>query len=76
MERDNSLFLPFSLATCMSVICISERKSMPGQIVVGERYTLDRQTIYIDSDGDAFGVFYDARRNRVGNLRLSHFMTA
>lgn len=60
----------------LPVICISERKSMPGQITVDEHYVLDRMTVYIDSDGDAYGEFYDANNNRVGNLMLSHFRTA
>ena len=66
--ENNTAYLP--------VICISERKSMPGQITVGEYYMLDRLSVFIDGDGDAFGVFYDASNNRVGNLLLSHFRTA
>lgn len=58
----------------MNVKCISSRDNT-NQIVVGNLYVLDRATIYIDSDGDAFGVIYDKNMNRIGNLLLKHFMS-
>lgn len=57
----------------IAVMCISERKGFPGQLKVDERYILDRMTIWIDIDGDAYGTFYDRMMNRVGELKLSHF---
>jgi hypothetical protein len=42
----------------MRVACINER---PGykQIQKGDQYLLDRSSIWIDSDGDAYGMFYN-----------------
>lgn len=56
----------------MRVICINER---PGykQVQKGEQYLLDRSSIWIDSDGDSYGMVYDLNHNYVGQLKLSHF---
>lgn len=56
----------------MRVICINER---PGykQVQKGEQYLLDRSSIWIDSDGDAYGMFYNLQHFYVGQLKLSHF---
>lgn len=56
----------------MKVACINER---PGykQIQKGDQYLLDRSSIWIDSDGDAYGMVYDLNHNYVGQLKLSHF---
>lgn len=55
------------------VICRSIRKSNPNQIVVGRLYIIDKLSIYIDSDGDAYGTVYDQDENVVGQMLLSHF---
>lgn len=57
----------------LDVKCIKERLDFPFQIIKGERYILDRMTVWIDGDGDAYGVFYDMKGNRLGALLLSHF---
>jgi len=57
----------------LPVRCISIRESMPTQIKVGKRYAIDRLSIYIDTDGDAYGVVYDNKRNRIGEMMLKHF---
>lgn len=56
----------------MRVACINER---PGykQIQKGDQYLLDRSSIWIDSDGDAYGMFYNLQLFYVGQLKLSHF---
>ena len=56
------------------VACINER---PGykQIQKGDQYLLDRMSIWIDSDGDAYGMFYNLQYFYVGQLKLSHFRT-
>lgn len=66
--ENNIAFLP--------VVCISIRESKPEQIKVGEYYSIDRLSIWIDRDGDTYGVVYDAMNNRVGDMLLSHFRTA
>ena len=57
----------------LHVICRSIRESNPNQIVIGGQYMIDRLSILIDEDGDAYGTVYDQNGNRVGNLLLSHF---
>lgn len=57
----------------LPVVCISERATRPEQIKVGSAYMIDRLSIWIDPDGDAYGVVYDVYKNRVGQLKLSHF---
>lgn len=57
----------------LPVVCISEHVSVPDQIKVGSAYYIDRLSIWIDQDGDAYGVVYGDCKNRVGQLKLSHF---
>lgn len=57
----------------LEVKCIKTRNNFPNQIIKGQRYILDRMTVWMDEDGDAFGMFYDMNGNRIGQLLLSHF---
>lgn len=59
------------------VRCISERKTMPGQLVVGKKYWIDDSTAWKDSDGDEYAQVYldEAKENRVGDMLTSHFET-
>lgn len=57
------------------VRCISERKSMPGQIKVGHEYWADVDSTMKDEDGDRYYQIYldkDAMYS-VGNLLTLHF---
>lgn len=58
-----------------NVKCISTRKSKPNQIKIEETYILDRASIWIDIDGDAYGVIYSPDMERIGQLKLNHFMS-
>lgn len=57
----------------LSVRCISTRESNPTQIVIDQEYVIDRLTIWIDADGDAYGTVYDNAGNRIGDMLLKHF---
>ena len=57
----------------LPVRCISIRESDPTQIIVGQEYVIDRLTIWMDADGDAYGVVYDNAGNRIGQMLLKHF---
>lgn len=57
----------------MEVWCISERDDVPNMIKVGNPYLIDRSSIWIDSDGDAFGDVYEQTGRRIGQMLLSHF---
>ena len=59
----------------MKVICISERKSHFSQIEKGQFYKIDRQSIWIDSDGDAYGSVYDESGVFVAQMLLKHFQS-
>jgi hypothetical protein len=59
----------------MSVQCISERKGY-NKLIVGNKYLLDRDSIYIDFEGDAFAdVYEDENSRKIGMYQLSHFMS-
>ncbi len=57
------------------VRCISERKVMPGQLVVGKKYWVDESTVWKDPDGDEYAQVYldEAKEYRVGDMLTSHF---
>ena len=57
----------------LPVRCISAHEVSPDQICVGHEYIIDRLSIWIDCDGDAYGVVYDTNMNRIGQMKLSHF---
>jgi len=57
----------------LPVICISIRESIPDQIKIDKEYIVDRLSIYLDMDGDAYGMVYDSSMKRIGNMKLSHF---
>lgn len=57
----------------LPVVCISIRESIPDQIKINEEYIIDRLSIYLDSDGDAYGIVYNSSMKRIGNMKLSHF---
>lgn len=60
----------------LHVICISKRDSLPNQLNVGDKYLIDRLTIWIDRDGDVYGFAYLDKNNSpeyIGQVKLSHF---
>lgn len=59
------------------VRCISERKQMPGQLVVGKKYWVDESTIWKDDSDDEYVQIYldEDKQHRVGNMHTSHFET-
>lgn len=57
----------------LPVICISVREKRPEQIKIGYPYLIDKTSIWLDVEGDAYGDVYDTQRNRVGHMLLSHF---
>lgn len=75
------------MSNMMKVICISNTSictsnKMP--LDIGQTYFIDRSSIYLDTDGDAFGVVHNAIVDNaepegarpgtiVGNLALKHF---
>ena len=69
------------MATMMKVICISERKGKyikNGKlscIKKGEFYHIDRESIWIDCDGDAYGEVYSTNNDYIGQMLLSHFQS-
>ena len=58
----------------MLVTCISERETNKGQITIGKKYMIDRLSIWIDRDGDAYGEVFGMDGYRVGDMLLRHFM--
>lgn len=72
----------------MKVICISNTSIYTGAklyLNIGQTYFIDRSSIYMDTDGDAFGVVHNAVYDEhledvgpgtiVGNMALKHFQS-
>lgn len=59
------------------VRCISERKTMPQQLVLGKKYWIDDSTTWKDSDGDEYAQVYldESKENLIGDMCTSHFET-
>lgn len=58
----------------MQALCISERKgyNFPK---IGETYSLDTGSLFIDREGDAYADLYDLKGEYIGRYLLNHFMT-
>ena len=69
------------MTTMMKVICISERKSKYiekgelSRIKKGEVYYVNRESIWVDCDGDAYGEVYSTNNEYIGQMLLNHFQT-
>ena len=66
------------MKTMMNVICISERtggftKICP--IKKGDFYCINKDSIWIDCDGDAYGEVYSTDNEYIGQMLLSHFQS-
>lgn len=59
------------------VKCITERTSIPEQIIVDKKYWIDETTEYKDCDGDEYAEVYldEAKKHRVGMIQTKHFET-
>lgn len=71
--KSNEFNCNFLEISKMPVICRSIRESNLNQIVIDRLYIIDRDSIWIDKDGDAYGTVYDQDGNRIGIMLLSHF---
>ena len=57
----------------IKVKCISERTGVVTQLKIGKKYMIDKNSIWIDCDGDSYGTVYDMFSRRIGVMKLSHF---
>lgn len=59
------------------VKCINERLTHPGQIMIGNQYWMDENSIWKDSDGNEYAAFYSSHipieMYKIGYLKTSHF---
>lgn len=57
------------------VICISPRPKITNQIIPSNTYYMDTASIWKDSDGDEYAMFYadEDGNKKIGNLLVSHF---
>lgn len=60
----------------MPVICLDSGR-IPKFGVQGEKYFIDRLSIYIDGDGDSYGMLYNDNKGkeRLANVLLKRFMS-
>lgn len=63
------------MSNMLLVRCISERESVPGQIIVGKKYWIYTPSAWKDSDGDEYAEVYldEAKEHKVGNMLTKHF---
>lgn len=59
----------------MYVKCISERRFGYKDPKVGETYSLDPSSLYIDPEGDAYAEIHDLNGRYIGRCLLKHFMS-
>lgn len=57
----------------MNVICIYKRPAHTVPIEEGKFYQIDRNSIWLDADGDAYGKVYDMSGKYIGEMMLLHF---
>lgn len=59
----------------MLVECIHVSEVFKGRVSVGSQYFIDRYSIYVDHDGDAFGVVYrvEGAVQPIGTMYLNRF---
>lgn len=58
----------------MKVICISDRMPITNIIEKGEIYEIDRYSIWVDSDGDAYGSIYKNGK-QICQSKIAHFQS-
>lgn len=56
------------------VECRSIRRDFPEQTKIGNEYKLNRMSLFIDSDGDAFADIYDQQYMPIGTMNVKHFI--
>lgn len=63
------------VAFMRKVICISTRPNIAFGIVPGNTYYMDTSSIWKDSDGNEYAIFYadKAGNKKIGKLLVSHF---
>lgn len=75
MANNTNKGIPFS--DLMPVMCIKERKGFPQSGVKGEKYFIQRSSIYMDPDGTPYGTLFEDNEGTMlmTNVRLDRFMS-
>lgn len=69
------------MTTMMKVICISpcnyikRENGVFYRIKKGNFYYINRESIWIDSDGEAYGKVYSTNNDYIGQMLLSRFQS-
>lgn len=72
----NDAVVEFTTTRFIPVKCVSVRGTFPDQIVLGERYRIDKGSLYIDNDGDAFANIYGFDYKFICCMNINHFVGA
>lgn len=70
----NDAVVEFTTARFIPVKCVSVRNSFPGQLIVGEKYRIDKGSLYIDCDGDVFVNVYGFDYKFIALMNINHFV--
>ena len=57
----------------MNVVCIYVKPAHNLPLENGKQYQVSRDSIWLDSDGDAYGKVYDMSGKFLGEMMLLHF---
>lgn len=70
----NDAVVEFTTARFIPVECVSVRNSFPGQLIVGEKYRIDKGSLHIDCDGDVFVDVYGFDFKFIAHMNMNHFV--
>lgn len=70
----NDAVVEFTTTRFIPVKCVSVRNSFPGQLIVGEKYRIDKGSLHIDYDGDVFVDVYGFDFKFIAHMNMNHFV--
>lgn len=73
-EKEKMVNCNNTIERFIKVKCISERSSFKNQIIIGKVYIIDRDSLYIDNDGDIYIDVYEVNYNLIGRMNINHFV--
>lgn len=70
----NDAVVEITTTRFIPVKCVSNRKAFESQIVIGEKYRIDKGSLHIDGDGDVFVDVYGFGYNFIAHMNINHFV--
>ena len=70
----NDAVVEFTTARFIPVKCVSTQKVFENQVIVGEKYRIDKGSLYIDCDGNVFVNVYGFDYKFIALMNINHFV--